>query len=403
MACSKNETINQIVERRVDKLFHEFFTECPVGRKSVSGCPALGNDKTSSHLSSNYANQFFTECPYGKRAATECPYGKELLENAHKDHRNSLHDHDRVPEYASEFFTECPYGKRIADKCPYGHEIAEKAHKNLARRHHHRHHHPHHDSDQHHDYEKFFTECPYGKKIANKCPYGHEILEKACRPSKSAGNSSSSSHPDYIDDFFLECPYGKKTAETCPYGHDLLERAGVEVPPLKKQNETNKENPKCPFASMASTESTCPVSSADSSKTGNKCPVGGILPQGEKCPMSPNYKRPFTPSVDFYETDTDFKYFVELPGVEKTKSGLKLDIKDRALILSGETKAPVDETQESSSKTRFTERTLGAFRRTIPLDINANTENIKAKLENGLLSITVPKGVPSVKKSIVID
>ncbi|KAG1069253.1 hypothetical protein G6F42_026275 [Rhizopus arrhizus] len=237
--------------------------------------------------------------------------------------------------------------------------------------------------------------------MADQCPYGHEILEKANKSPKS--RRSSSDHSDYVDEFFLECPYGKKAAEECPYGHNLLEKAGVDVPPLKKHEEGSEEPAKCPFASMASPGDKCPISgatdaSAPATKSAGKCPVGGVMPQSEKCPISPNYKKPFTPVVDSYETDNDFKFFVELPGVGK--GDIKLDIKDKLLTLSGEVKAT---TEENAGNARFTERTLGAFSRTISLHNNVSVDKIQAKLENGVLAITVPKGVPSVKKSITIN
>ncbi|CEP19789.1 hypothetical protein [Parasitella parasitica] len=503
MSFSNHKSINELVERRVDKLFSEFFTDCPVGRKSVSGCPAIGSSSGSKspHLSSNYAAEFFTQCPYGKKATAECPYGKEILEKAQKDKACHGHAHTSIsgktPEYATEFFTECPYGRRSAEQCPYGHEILERAHKKILNAHHghdqaksrgyaeefftecpygkkvanqcpygqeildkaykkttHHHHHGKHSntvdyakefftecpygkkiadqcpygheilekahnkesaSGHHHhgissgsknehsaDYymQEFFTECPYGKKVAGQCPYGHEILEKANKSHRRGSSRNNNNHPDYVDEFFFECPYGKKAAEECPYGHRLLEKAGVEVPPLKKHDE---ESVKCPFASLASPGDKCPVSGATndntaSATTAGKCPVGGVLPQSEKCPVSPNYKKPFTPVVDSYETDDDFKFFVELPGV--SKSDIKLDVKDRVLTLSGQVKASAEETK---GNVRFTERTLGAFSRTILLHNNVSVDKIEAKLENGVLCIIVPKGVPSIKKSITVN
>ncbi|KAI8642125.1 hypothetical protein BD408DRAFT_417118 [Parasitella parasitica] len=455
MSYSKNERFNDLVERRVDKLFGEFFTDCPIGRKSVSGCPAIGNGSKSPDLSSNYATRFFTECPYGKKATTECPYGKGILEKTNKNTDSHFHDlghaHSgigKTPEYATEFFTECPYGRRVADQCPYGHEILEKAHKKVLNAHHghghghgHGHaslsgyaeeffiecpygkkaasqcpygqeilnkthqktmkaHHHHYGKHGHPDYlEEFFTECPYGKKAANQCSYGHEILERARKSPKSPkSRNSSSERPDYVDEFFLECPYGKKAAEECPYGHDLLEKAGVEVPPLKKHDE---DSVKCPFADLASPGEKCPVSGAAnnaSATTAGKCPVGGVLPQSEKCPISPNYKKPFIPVVDSYETDDDFKFFVELPGV--SKGDVKLDIKDKMLILSGQVRTVAEEIKGNVC---FAERTLGTFSRSILLHDNVCVDKIQAKLENGVLSITVPKNAPSIKKSITIN
>ncbi|KAI9484107.1 MAG: hypothetical protein EXX96DRAFT_165554 [Benjaminiella poitrasii] len=494
MSATK-ETLNERVERRVDEILHEFFTECPYGRKSVSSCPALGGEKKFSFA--DYASQFFNDCPYGKRAAAECPYGRKLAhgdksvskcpfgfepaEKKTKKNKHSCHKFTDYPEYVNEFFTECPYGKRAASECPYGREILEKAHKKAlnkttSRKHHFGHGnfakgHQQHDfakefftecpygrrataecpygrevashtahpkyakefftecpygrrvanecpygrglvedskGDYHSKYsdyaEEFFTECPYGRRATAECPYGREVVEKASKHDISHCHRKSS-HPDYLDEFFMECPYGRRVAEECPYGHEVLEKAGVEVPPLKKTEEAKvleEEPAKCPFASMAGADqSKCPVSgatnAAEDQKTSGKCPVGGVLPQSEKCPISPNYKKTLTPVVDVYETINEFKFYVELPGVEK--DDVKVDLKDNVLTLTAEVKAVAGD----DDKARFTERKFGVFSRIIPLHSNVAVEKIEAKLENGILAITVPKGVPSITKSIDIQ
>ncbi|KAI7903586.1 HSP20-like chaperone [Cokeromyces recurvatus] len=140
------------------------------------------------------------------------------------------------------------------------------------------------------------------------------------------------------------------------------------------------------------------ASNNDKKKTDSpKCPVGGVLPQSEKCPLSPNYKITLTPVVDVYETDVDFKFYVELPGVHK--EDMKVEVKDNILKLTAEVKTVVGE----EDKARFKERKFGIFSRVIPLHSNVAVEKIEAKLENGILTITVPKGVPSVTKSITIN
>jgi HSP20 family protein len=55
-----------------------------------------------------------------------------------------------------------------------------------------------------------------------------------------------------------------------------------------------------------------------------------------------------------------------------------------------------------TGEVRFSERS-GVYSRVVPLPSNIAPDKIQAKLENGVLAVTVPKGVPSVKKSITIS
>ncbi|MCB5250404.1 MAG: Hsp20/alpha crystallin family protein, partial [Candidatus Cloacimonetes bacterium] len=50
-----------------------------------------------------------------------------------------------------------------------------------------------------------------------------------------------------------------------------------------------------------------------------------------------------------------------------------------------------------------TERYSGSYQRSISLPENANADNIKAKFENGVLSLTIPKREPTPKKEITIE
>ncbi|KAI8881984.1 HSP20-like chaperone [Backusella circina FSU 941] len=121
------------------------------------------------------------------------------------------------------------------------------------------------------------------------------------------------------------------------------------------------------------------------------------MPVSEKCPFSPNYKRPTRPAADFFESENDFKLYFDLPGVQK--KDIKVDIKDHVLTLSAE----VNFSLPKDDEIRFSERSAGGYSRDVPLPSNIAPDKIQAKFENGVLVVTVPKGVPSVKKSITIS
>ena len=60
---------------------------------------------------------------------------------------------------------------------------------------------------------------------------------------------------------------------------------------------------------------------------------------------------------------------------------------DNALTIKGEKKAEGDESEQGYV---YKERSFGAFRRTLPLDVEVNPDDVKARFRNGVLSVTLP-------------
>jgi HSP20 family protein len=75
----------------------------------------------------------------------------------------------------------------------------------------------------------------------------------------------------------------------------------------------------------------------------------------------------------------------ELPGL--TRDDVKVEVLESMLILEGERKQEKEETREDYYTT---ERTYGAFYRTIPLPEGVRHEEAKAQFRNGVLEITMP-------------
>ncbi|KAA1476756.1 HSP20-like chaperone [Dentipellis sp. KUC8613] len=98
--------------------------------------------------------------------------------------------------------------------------------------------------------------------------------------------------------------------------------------------------------------------------------------------------RPRMDLHDNKETNTVTATF-ELPGLKK--EDVHLDVHNNTLTVSGETN--VDSTRDESGYT-VRERRFGKFSRTIPLPQGIKHEEIKAALDNGVLTVTFPKTTP---------
>jgi HSP20 family protein len=99
----------------------------------------------------------------------------------------------------------------------------------------------------------------------------------------------------------------------------------------------------------------------------------------------------FTPKLDIQETDKATIVKVELPGMDK--ANIEVNVSDGVLEIKGEKSF-----EKQSDDKRFTriERAYGTFVRRIPVPDDLDPSQVKAKFENGVLELTLPK--PEEKK-----
>jgi len=103
------------------------------------------------------------------------------------------------------------------------------------------------------------------------------------------------------------------------------------------------------------------------------------------------YFRDFNePRIDVYETDKEIEVTAEIPGLV-SKNDITINVYDNYLEIKGEIK----KSEERSDKNyHVSERFYGKFSRVIGLPAEVDKENAKAKYENGVLTIILPKIEP---------
>jgi HSP20 family protein len=93
----------------------------------------------------------------------------------------------------------------------------------------------------------------------------------------------------------------------------------------------------------------------------------------------------FTPNVDIFETDQEITLLADMPGV--TADNLSIDLRDNILTLTGEV-APFEEANEEDV---LIEYEIGKYHRQFNLSSVIDQSKINAKLNDGVLRLSLPK------------
>jgi len=94
----------------------------------------------------------------------------------------------------------------------------------------------------------------------------------------------------------------------------------------------------------------------------------------------------FMPRFDVKETKDAFLFKADLPGVQQ--SDVDISLSGNQLTITGKRDG---EQQQAGENYFMLERGYGSFSRSFTLPTSADVEHIKAELNNGVLSVTLPK------------
>ncbi|MBX6370221.1 MAG: Hsp20/alpha crystallin family protein [Rhodospirillales bacterium] len=103
------------------------------------------------------------------------------------------------------------------------------------------------------------------------------------------------------------------------------------------------------------------------------------------------------PKLDICETDSEIKVTAELPGIDE--KDIDVTLRDDVLTIKGEKKAEREEKEENY---HLVERSYGSFSRSVRLPSGLDANKVKATMDKGVLTVTMPKPPTAQPKKIEI-
>lgn len=108
----------------------------------------------------------------------------------------------------------------------------------------------------------------------------------------------------------------------------------------------------------------------------------------------------WAPAVDVRETNDELHVTAELPGLRS--EDVSVTVENGVLTISGEKKQEVQEGKEDGNYYLF-ERHYGRFERSFTLPRTVNADQVKARFENGILTVSLPKAEEAKPRKVQIE
>jgi len=105
-------------------------------------------------------------------------------------------------------------------------------------------------------------------------------------------------------------------------------------------------------------------------------------------------------STDIAENEDSLEFTMDLPGIKK--ENIKITLEKGILTISASTHSETEE-KDQKGKCIRKERHSGEFTRSFSVDKNLTKDDVKAKLEDGVLTLTLPKSVERSSESNIVE
>jgi len=106
--------------------------------------------------------------------------------------------------------------------------------------------------------------------------------------------------------------------------------------------------------------------------------------------------RYFVPVADIFETDDALTVIMEMPGVKK--DNVTIDVENDVLRVEGQ----IDFASYKARDPVYTEYNVGHYSRGFTVSGKIDRESISARLEDGVLTLTLPKAKEAMPRRIAV-
>ena len=120
--------------------------------------------------------------------------------------------------------------------------------------------------------------------------------------------------------------------------------------------------------------------------------AGGTLPRFSE-------EGSISPRLNVTETEKSFEVEIEMPGVKK--EDVKVSVEHQRVTIEGEAKR--EEQQREGENVLYTERSARKFVRSFMLPSEVDEATAQARMENGVLSLSLPKKQASAAKRLTVQ
>jgi HSP20 family protein len=102
------------------------------------------------------------------------------------------------------------------------------------------------------------------------------------------------------------------------------------------------------------------------------------------------------PEVNIFDTKDGYVVEAEMPGVNR--EGLEITVEGNELMIVGRRNS-----EQVNGQPLFRERRLADYRRSFELDPAIDTSKVSAKIDQGILTVTLPKSEKVKPRKIAVD